>query len=67
MTSEEIGHAMQDDDHLSAGSTSIIHGWLSRRGEDRKELQPYWPFIDNIAVIDRISGKGRRIILPTSL
>ena len=26
-------------------------------------MQPYWPFRDDIAVIDGISMKGRRIIM----
>ena len=35
--------------------------------EIKKELQPYWLFRDEIAIIDGIVIEGRRIIISTSL
>ena len=57
MEVEAIRHAMQDYSHLSALITYMIHGWPSTRAEVKEELKPYWPFRNDITVIDRITGK----------
>ena len=44
-----------------------LHGWLSTKAEVQKDLQSYWSFRDEIVIIDEISMKGRRIIVPASL
>ena len=43
------------------------HGWPSFQDEVQKDLQPYWTFRDEIAIIDSIAVKGRRIIIPVVL
>ena len=60
MTEEEIGCVTIDDDHISAHSTYVIHGWSSRRAQVIKEVQPNWSFRDEVAVIDDIAMKGRK-------
>ena len=35
--------------------------------EIQKELQPYWSFRDEIAIIDRIAIKGRTKMIPALL
>ena len=52
----------------------FIVDWLSRqacqpptRAEVQKELQWYWSFIDEIAIIDVIAMKGERIIIPSPI
>ena len=60
MMAEEIRQPMQDDDHPSAVSTYRVHGWPSTRAQVWKELQPYWPFRDDITVKDRIAMMGQK-------
>ena len=36
------------------------------RAEGQKDLQQYCSFRDEIVIIDRITMKGKRIIIPTS-
>ena len=42
-------------------------GWLSTKDELHTNLQPYWSFRDELAIIDGVMLKGRHIIIPTSL
>ena len=66
MMAEEIRHATCDNDNVSIMSAYMIKEWPSTKA-NVKELQPYWPFTDNIAVTGRATFKGRRIIMPSSL
>ena len=63
MVAEEIRHATQEYDHLGVFTTYVLHGWLSRT-EVIKEMQLYWSFRDEVAFIDGIAMKGRKIIIP---
>ena len=45
----------------------MLHSWPSTKNEAHKELQPWWSSRDEIANIDGIVIKGRRLIIPTSL
>ena len=67
MTAEEIRHVMQEDDHLNALKAYIINGWSSTRAEIKEETQPYWPFHDDMVVVDSIVMKGRRTVVPVPL
>ena len=58
---------MLEDKHLSMLAELIIHSWPSTKDEVCTDMQPYWSFHDEIAFIERIAIKGRRIIIPTSL
>ena len=38
---EVIRHVALEDDHKGAISTCVMYGWLSRKAEVIKEVQPY--------------------------
>ena len=63
---KEIRLATLDNKHMCLLSEYVLHGWPSTNVEVQKELQPYWSFRNEIAVIDGIVMKGIRIIVPTS-
>ena len=67
MRAGEIRVATMEDEHLSALAEIILHSWPSMKAEVQKELQPYSLLRDEIEIIDRISIKGRIIIILTSL
>ena len=58
--------ATLEDEHLSALAELIHHDFPSMKTEMQKELQPYWSFRDEIAIIGGITIKGRIIIIPAS-
>ena len=45
----------------------IINSWPSKRNEFSQDIQLYWNLRDNLAIIDLVKMKGKRIILPTEL
>ena len=58
MTAEEIRSVTTDDEHICRLSEYVLHSWLSITAEVQKDLQPYWSFRDEIAIIDRSQGKA---------
>ena len=52
---------------MNAFAELILHSWASTKTDVHKELQPYWSFRDEIAIIDRTAIKVRRILIPESL
>ena len=46
---------------------NMTYRWLSTAAEVRNELEPYWSFRNDTAVLDMIAMKGRRIIMSSSL
>ena len=66
ITAERIMSVTIDKEHLSMLSDYVLHGWPSRV-EVQKDLQPYWSFRDEIAVINGIVLKTKRIMIPASL
>ena len=63
----EIQQALSQDNHLQKLRGIIIAGWADSRDELHADLQPYWSYRDELAVIDGIILKGRCIIMPNSL
>ena len=63
----EIQHASSLDNHLQQLKGIIITGWPDSRDELHAELQPYWSYRNELAVIDGIILKGKCIIIPNSL
>ena len=63
----EIQQASSIDNHLQQLKGIIITGWLDIRDELHADLQPYWSYRDELAVIDGIILKGKHIIIPNSL
>ena len=58
---EEIRKAMSCDEYIGMLSELILCVWPSTK------LQPYWSIRDEIAIIDGIAMKGRRIIIHAVL
>ena len=67
MMAEEIRHATPADDQLNALTAYMISGLPSTRVDVKEETQAYFPFCDDIVVIDGIVIQGSRIIVPASL
>ena len=64
---EEIQQASLQDTHLQQLKTFIIAGWPHTKDELQTDIKPYWPYRDELAVIDGVLLKGRCIIIPDSL
>ena len=64
---EEIQHASLQDVHLQQLKTFIIAGWPHTKDELHTSIRPYWPYREELAVIDGVILKGRHIIIPDSL
>ena len=63
----EIQQTLLMDNHLQQLKCIIITGWPDSTDELHVQLQPYWSYRDELAVIDGILLKGRHIIMPSSL
>ena len=63
----EIQETTQNDGHLQVLTAYIIDGQSLTKAEVKQDIQPYWTFHDNMAVIDGIVLKGRRIVIPPFL
>ena len=63
----EIQQASSIDNHLQQLKGIIITGWPDGRDELHADMQPYWSYRDELAVIDGIILKGKCIIIPNSL
>ena len=61
ITAEEIRRAMLDDKYIGMLPELIPHGRPLTKAKIQKDLQPYWSFRDEIAIIDGIAMKCRRI------
>ena len=64
---EEIQQASSQDDHLQQLKKFIIAGWPNTKDELHTDIRPYWPYRDELAVIDGIILKGRCIVIPNIL
>ena len=67
MMAEEIRLTKLDDKCIAMLSELIFHSWPLTKAKVQKDLQPYWSFRDEIAPIDRIAIKSRRIMIPAVL
>ena len=56
-----------EDEHLSDVAEIVLTSWPLTKTEVQKKIQPHWSFRNETAIIDGISIKGRRIIIPASL
>ena len=64
---EEIQRASSQDDHLQQLKNFIIAGWPDTKDELHTNIRPYWPYRNELAVIDGVILKGRHIVIPNSL
>ena len=63
----EIQQASSTDNYLQQLKGIIITGWLDSRDELHVDLQPYWSYRDELAVIDGLILKGKHIIIRNGL
>ena len=63
----EIQQASSINKHLQQLKGIIITGWLDSRDKLHVDLQQYWSYRDELAIIDGIIFKGKCIIIPNSL
>ena len=63
----EIQQASSQDNHLQQCKSFIITGQPDTKDELHADLRPYWPYRDELVVIDSIILKGRHIVIPNSL
>ena len=64
---EEIQQTLLQDAHLQQLKTFVIAGWPHTKDELQTDIRPYWPYRDELVVIDGVILKGRCIIIPDSL
>ena len=64
MLAEDNRHATLDSDNIGTLSTYVIQGWVLIKAEVMKEAQQHLSSRDEVAFIDGIVMKGRRIIMP---
>ena len=50
MMAEEIRHATQADDYLNVPTAYVINIYPSTIAEVKEEIQPYWPFSDDMGI-----------------
>ena len=63
----EILQASSLNNHLQQLKGIIITGWPDSRDDLHADLQLYWSYRDELAVIDGIILKGKCIIIPNRL
>ena len=64
---EEIQQALLQDVHLQQLKTFMIAGWSHTKDELHTNIRLYWPYRDELVVIDGVILKGRHVIIPNSL
>ena len=55
------------DATLTKMTKHILGGWPEHKQDLSEDLQPYWCFRDELAVLDGLVMKGSRVVVPTSL
>ena len=61
---EDTQEATQEDTHLQGLKSHIIHGWPHKKDELEHIIPHYWPLRCELAMIDDITMKDKRIIIP---
>ena len=67
MTMHELKQAMFHDQHLQCLKDYIIQGWSEIRHQITQDMNTYWTFRDDMAVIDRVTIKDRHILVLETL
>ena len=56
MKIQQSHHAMSQDNHLQQLKDYIIRGWQDNKDQILQDMQTYWAFWDDMAVIDGVIG-----------
>ena len=67
MSIQQIQQATAQDEQLQWLRGYIIVGWPEGKEHLHQDMRAYWPFKDNMAVIDLVIMKGRHVIIPEVL
>ena len=67
MSVQQIQEATAQDEHLQSLKGYIIVGWPESKDHLCQDINVYWSFRDDMAVIDCIIMKDRCIIIPEVL
>ena len=62
---QDTQEASAQDAHLQDLKVYIIHDWLCKRENVAPDIQEYWPIRHELAMIDVVAIKGKRIIIPS--
>ena len=62
-----IRECTQNDPILNQLSETIVAGWPSEMKELPSCLRDYWPYRDELSVVDGIIMKGNRVLIPSEL
>ena len=66
MTMQQLQQATSKDDHLQQLKDYIIRGWPENKDQMPQDIQTYWAFQDDMAVIDGVLLKGRCVVILES-
>ena len=64
---EDIRTAMSKDAELQMLKTHIIRGWPQNKDDLEPSLDGYWPIRHDLAMMNSVTMKGEKIIIPFSL
>ena len=67
MSTQEIQQTTAQDEHLQQLRGYIIAGWPESKDHLHQDIRAYWPFKDDVPVIDAVIMKGRHIFIPDVL
>ena len=58
---------ISQNNHLPQQKEQLITGWPESKDHIAQKLRPYWIFLDDMAVVDRVTLKGRYEEIPERL
>ena len=64
---DQIRQETRKDKELKQLMETIVLGWPEKRRDVPEQIQPYWPFRDELAVENGLVLKGPRIVIPRTL
>ena len=66
-TLDDLRREARNDSELQNLLKVIVDGWPDRQRDLHPQLQPFWPYRDELVADDGIVLKGNRIVMPASL
>ena len=67
MKIHELQQATSQHEHLQCLKEYIIQGWPETRDQIPQDIKAYWTFQGDMAVIERLTLKGRHTVIPQIL
>lgn len=66
-TSQALQRETMADPQLAELANTVLAGWPASKDNLNHNLNPYWPYRDELSVYNSIIYKGHQCIIPTSL